>query len=298
MTVRLAYHPEGGRTLSELAPTVRLATSEGGMMYEGGSVQKGRSDRFARPALLVSFVYLKPFLANRHLYHYRDWVMDSGAFSAHASGRSIDLKDYIDTCKRLMVEDPTLVEVYALDVIGDWKASAKNCEIMWSQGVPAIPCYHVGEPDSVLKGLAAEYPKIALGGCVGFKGKDRFAAQAFTRVWPHKIHGFGFGSEKSIMALPWHSVDATNWEIGPCKFGRWQSFGRMSVRGSKQNLRSEVEFYLKLEARARAKWRTPMAQLAAKDEPTGPTVRLAVVDSNDRSRTLDAFGPTAPEPSR
>ena len=34
------------------------------------------------PALLVSYVYLKPFLANRHRYCYRDWVMDSGAFSA------------------------------------------------------------------------------------------------------------------------------------------------------------------------------------------------------------------------
>jgi len=85
-----------------------------------------------RPALLISFFYLDPFLKNQHLYCYRDWAMDSGAFSAKNSGVEIDLNKYIETCKRLLAEDQTLTEVYALDVIGDWKASIKNCEIMWA----------------------------------------------------------------------------------------------------------------------------------------------------------------------
>src|SRR6185437_11816734 len=160
-----------------------------------------------RPALLVSYVYLAPFLKNRHRYRYRDWVMDSGAFSAHNSGTGVRLADYTDCCLRLLAEDPTLTEVFALDVIGDWKASLKNCEAMWAAGVPAVPCYHVGEPESVLLGLARDYPKIALGGCVGYRDKDLFAANCFARVWPKAVHGFGFGSEKSLMALPWHSVD-------------------------------------------------------------------------------------------
>ena len=75
------------------------------------------------------------------------------------------------------------------------------------------------------------------------------------------MHGFGFGSEKSVMLVPWHSVDATNWELGPCRFGRWQSFGKMSVRGSKQNLRAEVEWHLDLERRARNRWAKEMAVL-------------------------------------
>ena len=170
-----------------------------------------------------------------------------------------------------------MTEVFALDVIGDWKASLKNTEEMWRQEVNAIPCYHVGEPESVLKGIAKDYPKIALGGCVGYRGKDAFAAQCFARVWPKAIHGFGFGTEESLMNVPWHSVDATNWEIGPCKFGRWKSFGQMSVRGSKQNLRAEVEWYLALERRARERWRKEMAML-----PTaGPVVCLAAQLAGD-----------------
>ena len=266
-SVRLAYPPEGDRTLSDMGketgPTVRLAVAE---MID--SPNTGTSKRLAeatspdtKPALLVSYVYLAPFLKNRHRYAYRDWVLDSGAFSAHNSGTEIELQDYINCCKELQATDPTMTEVFALDVIGDWKASLKNCEEMWRQGVEAIPCYHVGEPVAELTAMAKDYPKIALGGCVGYRQKLKFAEQCFARVWLKAIHGFGFVSEKDIMALPWHSVDATNWEIGPCKFGRWNAFGQMSVRGSKQNLRAEVEWYLDLERRARQKWTGAMKQL-------------------------------------
>jgi hypothetical protein len=142
---------------------------------------------------------------------------------------------------------------------------------MWRQGVKAIPCFHAGEPEHVLMEMARQYPKIALGGMVGLgmKGKIKFMEQCFARVWPKPIHGFGQGSERVIMRLPFHSVDATNWELGPTKFGRWQSFGRMSVRGNKQNLRTEVEFYLELERKANEKWAREMAEIA----PMVPTLR-------------------------
>lgn len=245
------------------------------------------------PALLISYHYLKGWLQEKSKVQYRDWVMDSGAFSAHSLGVTINLQDYINTCKMLKDQDPTLTEIFALDVIGDWKASLKNCEEMWKQGVEAIPCFHVGEPEHVLKSIAANYPKIALGGAVGYRGKDKWAEQCFARVWPKKIHGFGFGSEKSIMLLPWHSVDATNWELGPCKFGRWQSMGGQYVnwRGGGQNLRAEVEWYLKLEERARAKWAGAMKQLEGVESK--PDVRLAVKGDSGRL-TEQNFGKASP----
>lgn len=215
------------------------------------------------PALLVSYYYLDRFLLRQKEYVYRDWVLDSGAFSAHNSGAEIKLQDFIDTAKRLMDTDGTLKEVFALDVIGNHKASLKNVEEMWRQGIEAIPTYHFGEPESLLKHLAANYPKIALGGIALQRGavKLQWAEQCFARVWPKRIHGFGYGSEKAIMALPWDSVDATNWEFGPCGFGRWNTFGKMSVRGSNQNLRCEIEHYLKLEKRARRKFKNTYKEL-------------------------------------
>ena len=63
------------------------------------------------------------------------------------------------------------------------------------------------------------------------------------------------------MSLPFHSVDATNWELAPCKFGNWSSFGQLSVRGSEHNLRAEVEFFLKLEKEAQSRWQNEMTLL-------------------------------------
>lgn len=279
-------------------PTVRLALSNGQAERNGTldadppavptlGTAGGRTDA---PALLVSYVYLPQFIKNRASYYYRDVVLDSGAFSAHHSGVEIKLADYIDCCKRLKDTGPTFTEFFALDVIGDWKESLKNAEKMWKAGVEAIPCYHVGEPESVLTGIAKDYPKIALGGAVGFRDKVRWAEQCFARIWPKKVHGFGYGAKTGVMALPWHSVDATSWEVGPCKFGRWATLGAgVSVRGSKQNLRGEVQFYLQLEKDARAKWAGAMKQLE-NAEKNNPVVRLAVVSP----RSVGALSPPTP----
>ena len=215
------------------------------------------------PAILVSFSYYERWKARQSEYRYRNWSLDSGAFSAYSSGVSTDLKEYIETAKKLRDTDPDLKEIFALDVIGDHRASLVNCQAMWKAGVEAIPTYHFGEPESVLKHLSQNYPKIALGGIARHKGagKLRWAEQCFARVWPCRIHGFGFGSVSQIMSLPWDSVDATNWETAPCAFGRWESFGNLTYRGSGQNLRIEVEHFLRLEQRARDRFRKTYKEL-------------------------------------
>lgn len=231
------------------------------------------------PAILVSFYYLQPFLALKQSYFYRNWALDSGAFSARSQGISIDLDEYIRVAKVLQERDPTLVEVFALDVIGEWRPSLANCEKMWAAGIKAIPTYHAGEPESYLMGIARDYPKIALGGVARWKAsrKQVWAEQCFARVWPKPIHGFGYGGESYLEKLPFHSVDATNWEIRPCQFGEWESFGtKLSIKGSQQPLRAEIEAYLKRERVARERWKKEMALLG---DPDAPTVRLAVVNS-------------------
>ena len=218
------------------------------------------------PGLLISYVYLAPFLKLQSRYVYRDWVLDSGAFSAHRSGVEIKLDEYIAKARELLASDPRLTEVYALDVIGDWRASLKNTEAMWAGGVEAIPCYYAGEPWDVLVGMARDYPKVALGGMAMQKvgAKQRWAEQCFSRIWPKKIHGFGYGAERYIKALPFHSTDATSWETGPCQFGTWHGYRGAQIRGirgSNQNLRVEVEHYLRTEREARSRWAKEMTLL-------------------------------------
>jgi hypothetical protein len=80
-----------------------------------------------------------------------------------------------------------------------------------------------------------------------------------------------------LMTFPFHSSDAADWEVKPCQFGTWRSFGKpgstayLNNRGSKQNLRCEVEWYLELERRLQVKWKKEMDVLEAQ---TPLTVRL------------------------
>jgi hypothetical protein len=239
-------------------PYVRLAFGGSGETLNTG-IGPSRA-HLPRPSLLVSYVYLEQFMRGQP-YCYREWVMDSGAFSAHNSGTDINLQSYIDTCKRMRDMGIGLTEIFALDVIGDWRAGLRNCDEMRRQGIDAIPTYHVGEPEAVLRGMARDYPKLALGGAVRYRKRDAWAQQCFARVWPAKIHGLGFGSKSSVLALPWHSTDATTWIMAPMKFGRWEAYGTMPSRGAKYNIRCQVDWYLDIERQARERWRREMAEL-------------------------------------
>lgn len=253
------------------APEIRLAHVPGA---QGDNNLTGRNGVEqlpveSRPALLVSYVYLKGFIGCQSKYAYRDWMLDSGAFSAYNSGKVIDLQQYIKDCKDLLSKDTTLVEVIALDVIGSGPGSATNANIMREAGLDVIPVFHIGDDWSILKNYCQGYNKVGLSCRFGESVKDsyKFYEQCFARGWPKKFHSFGWVAEKMLLTFPFHSSDSADWEIKPCQFGTWRAFGKpgstayLNVRGSKQNLRAEVEWYLELERRLQHKWKKQMDEL-------------------------------------
>lgn len=249
--------------ISDQYPKVRLAIGSHSRNYHA-ALNGWRKLGYEPPSVLVSYAYYRAgFAKYKTEYEYRDWSLDSGAYTAFHAGKAIDLNEYIDFCRELLATDKTLEEVFALDVIGDWKASAKNTEKMWAAGVPAMPVFHPGEPWSALYEMAKTYPKIAFG-CGSFRGKARqeWVEQVFARTWPKKIHGLAVGDEKTILSFPFHSCDASTWILRAQGFGAWHLYGRMPLRGT-NNLASQVEYYLKLQQKARTKWKKEMTVLAA-----------------------------------
>lgn len=241
------------------------------------------------PALLVSYFYWPGFERYRARYAFRDYALDSGAFSAYTTGAKIDLGAYIDFCLKALEEDRQCAEVFALDVIGDWRASQRNTERMWAAGVPAIPVYHYREPESLLREYAAASPKIALGGISDLRGKAQteFAEQVFARVYPHRIHGLAVAGEAMLMRLPFHSVDATNWILGPAGFGSYKSMGKpeRAPRGKQVNLRAEVQWWLALERRVGQRWAQEMRRLESDLPPWPIKRRAAPPDPSPQART-------------
>lgn len=218
MPSKQARYPEALRS-----PTIHLAHVPGA---QGDNVLLGQRGvahlpDTCLPALLVSYYYLDGFLNKQSEYHYRDWMMDSGAYSAYNSGAVIDLNQYIEACHKLLEVDKTLKEIIALDVIGSGAGSLKNAQVMKAAGLDVIPVFHIGEDWQILKEYCKDYNKVGLSCRFGepMKKSIQFYDQCFARGWPKKFHSFGWIDEVIMMKYPFHSGDSSSWEVGPCLTG-------------------------------------------------------------------------------
>lgn len=207
--------------------------------------------------VLVAFPFLKKFEKVRQKFNINEWCLDSGAFSAWQSGKTIELQEYIETCHTV-----DACEIFGLDVIGDPKATRLNLEKMWEEDIQAIPTFHYGSNWKQLKWAVEHSDKIALGGMARVRDSQRipWIEQCFARAWPKKIHGFGLSSVKALGCAPFHSVDSTSWEFGPLARGRWSEFGNLKARGIK-DLWVEVQEYKRREEFAKFRWRKELQRL-------------------------------------
>lgn len=214
-------------------------------------------------AILCSFVYLKPFVPV--VAAAREWSLDSGAFTARQSGQPITVSVYIDALKALRDSAvPFPGEVFSLDEIGDWRASERNLRAIEAAGFRVIPVHHLGEPMDVLRALSGEYPKVALGGMArsSMAALTPYVEAAFAVAWPRGcvFHGFGLHKEEVLMRFPFHSADATSWQLGPLRYGNWKAYGK-AARGPRvgHDLTPEARLILDLERRLKARWGAALA---------------------------------------
>jgi hypothetical protein len=149
--------------------------------------------------------------------------LDSGAFSAMSRGSKIDMDKY---CAYIEQHREALACYAALDVIGDWRATAVNLDVMLQRGLRPVPCFHRGSPWEELDRIAREHEYIALGGMVGGEGKrgttteddlsphlDRCFA-IIKRHWPVKVHVFGVVAQWVLEKYPLYSADSSSAIMG------------------------------------------------------------------------------------
>lgn len=211
--------------------------------------------------LLIAFPELATFNKKRADFNIESWSLDSGAFSAWNSGKTIDLDEYIAVCK-----DVDACEMFGLDVIGDPEGTKRNLDAMWSAGIDAIPTHHYRSPWEGLEWACKHSEKIALGGMAKSKGKavNDWILQCFARCWPKAVHGFGVARWEIFELAPFHSVDAVSWCLSPSAFGNWAGYtGKqmpLHVKGMK-DFWIEVEEHQRRERWAKWRWRKQLAKL-------------------------------------
>lgn len=210
--------------------------------------------------VLVSFHYIKPFEASERTGPIRakKFMLDSGAYSAWNAGVSVDIDALVKESKK-----PRWTESVALDVIGSPEGSLKNALYMKACGSNAFPVFHYGEPWDLLKEYKKHFWKVGLSCLLGepLAKSKKWLEQCFAHAWPCRFHSFGWTSRDILMSFPFHSADASTWEMGPTAFGMWGAFGRKrlsinnkTLRATPGVLRAEVEVFERLQRDLRSRW--------------------------------------------
>lgn len=149
-----------------------------------------------------------------------DLFADSGAFSAATLGATIKLADYAEWLRQWT---PLFTVQSNLDVIGDYRATAVNLDILRDAGCDPLPVFHTGEPWRILERLCAEHRYVALGGLALHAGGGTsrrhlmsWLVRAFRIGREHGtvFHGFGLTSASLVYDLPFYSVDSTSYRWG------------------------------------------------------------------------------------
>ncbi|SLG40073.1 Uncharacterised protein [Mycobacteroides abscessus subsp. abscessus] len=176
-----------------------------------------------RPRILLSYAYAAPASKADLAGMRADILIDSGAFTAHTTGKAINIDAYTDW---LAERAGTYTAAFALDVIGDPVASLRNYERQRArlpESVTLIPTWHVGSDWSHLESLCSATDYVGIGGLVPLMGRSKLLMQytvkahVIARGRGARLHGLGITSYEVVNKLPWRSVDSSSWTY-PSRF--------------------------------------------------------------------------------
>jgi len=142
-------------------------------------------------------------------------LLDSGAYTAFNKGTKISIDEYI----AFIHENAKLFDhCINLDVIGNAKDSYRNWKYLKSNGVNAIPVYHLGTDEKWLVKYLKQTDYISLGAVANLDTTQRM--YGLRHIWEkylqdrngtptHKIHGLGLTAIDIASAHPWYSLDSS-----------------------------------------------------------------------------------------
>lgn len=140
-------------------------------------------------------------------------MADSGAFTAWAQGTRLDPHAY----GSWLLENRDLLHLYVnLDVMSDWRTTARHQELLEGMDLQPLPVWHGGSPWAELRRLCRQYRYVGVGNIArrGRAGLAPWLTRVFQEADGARLHGFGLTAWRLIAAFPFASVDSTSWGHG------------------------------------------------------------------------------------
>lgn len=164
-------------------------------------------------------------------------LIDSGAYTAHTSGRPVDVREYGEWALRFAARwrgRLAFLRFFNLDVIGDQVASWRNQEVLEEMGVDPVPIVTYRAPVEHLRHALEHYPYFGLGGLVatGRAEQRRWLDHCFSEVMRfrettgklRRVHLLGITTRWASTRYPLYSCDSSSW-TSPLRFGGGKAAG-------------------------------------------------------------------------
>jgi len=147
-------------------------------------------------------------------------LIDSGAYTAHTTGKTIAVDDYIT-----WLHDNHQHWRWAinLDVMGDHHATATNQHAMETAGIRAWPVYHYGSPLTHFDAYAEQHPIVAVGAIVTspLRTKQKMMARYLATLvgratkYGSQVHALGVGGIRTLLDSGVYSADSSGASRAP-----------------------------------------------------------------------------------
>ena len=207
-------------------------------------------------------------------------IIDSGAFTAWTTGKTIHPKDYAEWAlefEQRWRPKMAMLEFMNLDVIGDQDGTWQNQAILEGLGMKPLPIVTYGVDLKHLDRALKDYDYIALGGLVPYtRQRDKLRKwldACFARVMKYRkktgtmrrVHLLGVTTDWVLKRYPCYSSDSSSW-VSCLRFGGGKAAGLKQLPRYKESdaalsatihtLRSEIRKYKKMEAEATKLWKS------------------------------------------
>jgi len=245
------------------------------------------------PYTLLSFAYkkLEPCYASTFTSSRCEIILDSGAFTAWNSGKTVDINKYVEWCLGFRASysaQLARIRYINLDVIPGSKGvaassreielaaiqSMRNADFIRSVGLQAVEVFHQDEPfdlyDKIVQRAEGRLIAVSPRNDVSTKRREAWlrtlcaytAKKYGVNNFP-KAHGLAVTSETLVFSFPFYSVDSSSW-TSCLRFGNSKASGlpklpRWRIESDRHAtafaLKAEVIRYQKMQDDATNLWR-------------------------------------------
>lgn len=186
-------------------------------------VKNGKAAHGGGQKILESFYYARDNTTIQKLIpHLGGFLLDSGAFSFMSGKSAVDWDKYTEDYAAWITRYG-ITKFFELDIdslVGLKEVERLRAKLERLTGKQPIPVWHKGRGKDYFRGMAKDYPYVAIGGIVTQEVPRKTYEAAFpwfireAHEAGAKIHGLGYTSLEGIKKYHFDSVDSTAWLYG------------------------------------------------------------------------------------